>query len=92
MPRWINNAAEACRVLGVSRKTYYEWVRKAEQYAVSVAAGLLDHRKKALRKHGRKLEGSLTDNGPEMSLVAGRRSLALPEPSLSHPGVQGCLC
>ncbi len=31
----------------------------------TVAAGLLDNLKKALRKHGIKLEGVLTDNGPE---------------------------
>lgn len=31
----INNVAEACRVFGVSRKTYYEWVNKAEQYGLS---------------------------------------------------------
>ena len=31
----INNVAEACRVFGVSRKSYYEWVGKAEQYGLS---------------------------------------------------------
>lgn len=31
----INNVSEACRVFGVSRKTYYEWVKKAEQYGLS---------------------------------------------------------
>lgn len=31
----INNVAEACRVFGVSRKTYYQWVKKAEQYGLS---------------------------------------------------------
>ena len=31
----INNVAEACRVFGVSRKTYYEWIKKAEQYGLS---------------------------------------------------------
>jgi len=31
----------------------------------AVAAAFLDHLKKALRKHGIKLEGVLTDNGPE---------------------------
>lgn len=31
----INNVAEACRVFGVSRKTYYEWVAKAERYGLS---------------------------------------------------------
>jgi transposase InsO family protein len=31
----IDNVAEACRVFGVSRKTYYEWVAKAEQYGLS---------------------------------------------------------
>jgi transposase InsO family protein len=31
----IGNVAEACRVFGVSRNTYYEWVRKAEQYGLS---------------------------------------------------------
>lgn len=31
----INNVAEACRVFGVSRKTYYEWVKVAEQYGLS---------------------------------------------------------
>lgn len=31
----INNVAEACRVFGVSRKTYYEWVARAEQYGLS---------------------------------------------------------
>jgi transposase InsO family protein len=29
------NIAEACRVFGVSRKTYYEWIGKAEQYGLS---------------------------------------------------------
>lgn len=31
----INNVSEACRVFGVSRKTYYEWINKAEQYGLS---------------------------------------------------------
>ena len=31
----IGNVAEACRVFGVSRKTYYEWVNKAEAYGLS---------------------------------------------------------
>jgi transposase len=31
----INNVAEACRVFGVSRKTYYEWLSKAERYGLS---------------------------------------------------------
>jgi transposase InsO family protein len=31
----IDNVAEACRVFGVSRKTYYEWVKRAEQYGLS---------------------------------------------------------
>ena len=31
----INNVSEACRVFGISRKTYYEWVNKAEQYGMS---------------------------------------------------------
>lgn len=31
----INNVSEACRVFGVSRKTYYEWIKKAEQYGLS---------------------------------------------------------
>lgn len=31
----INNVAEACRVFGVSRKTYYEWIKRAEQYGLS---------------------------------------------------------
>ena len=31
----IGNVAEACRVFGVSRKTYYEWVKKAEVYGLS---------------------------------------------------------
>jgi transposase InsO family protein len=31
----INNVAEACRVFGVSRKTYYEWVNSAERYGLS---------------------------------------------------------
>lgn len=31
----IGNVAEACRVFGVSRKTYYEWVKKAEAYGLS---------------------------------------------------------
>lgn len=31
----IGNVAEACRVFGVSRKTYYEWVSKAEAYGLS---------------------------------------------------------
>jgi transposase InsO family protein len=31
----INNVAEACRVFGVSRKTYYQWLNKAEQYGLS---------------------------------------------------------
>jgi transposase InsO family protein len=31
----INNVSEACRVFGISRKTYYEWVNKAEQYGLS---------------------------------------------------------
>ena len=31
----IGNVAEACRVFGVSRKSYYEWISKAEQYGLS---------------------------------------------------------
>lgn len=31
----IGNVAEACRVFGVSRKTYYEWINKAEKYGLS---------------------------------------------------------
>jgi len=31
----IGNVAEACRVFGVSRKTYYEWVKRAGQYGLS---------------------------------------------------------
>jgi transposase InsO family protein len=31
----IGNVAEACRVFGVSRKTYYEWVNKAEASGLS---------------------------------------------------------
>jgi transposase InsO family protein len=31
----IGNVAEACRVFGVSRKTYYEWVNKAQAYGLS---------------------------------------------------------
>jgi transposase InsO family protein len=31
----INNVSEACRVFGISRKTYYEWIKKAEQYGLS---------------------------------------------------------
>jgi len=34
-----NNVAEACRVFGVSRKTCYEWVAKAEQYDLAAAQG-----------------------------------------------------
>ena len=31
----INNVSEACRVFGVSRKSYYEWIATAEQYGLS---------------------------------------------------------
>ena len=31
----IGNVAETCRVFGVSRNTYYEWIKKAEQYGLS---------------------------------------------------------
>lgn len=31
----IGNISEACRVFGVSRKSYYEWIAKAEQYGLS---------------------------------------------------------
>ena len=31
----IGNVAEACRVFGVSRNTYYEWIKKAEKYGLS---------------------------------------------------------
>ena len=31
----IGNVAEACRVFGVSRKTYYEWLKRAERYGLS---------------------------------------------------------
>jgi transposase InsO family protein len=31
----IGNVAEACRVFGVSRNTYYEWLAKAEKYGLS---------------------------------------------------------
>lgn len=29
------NITQACRVFGVSRKSYYEWINKAEQYGLS---------------------------------------------------------
>lgn len=31
----IGNVTEACRIFGVSRKTYYEWLKKAEAYGLS---------------------------------------------------------
>lgn len=31
----IGNVTEACRVFGVSRKTFYEWVKRAESYGLS---------------------------------------------------------
>lgn len=31
----IGNVAEACRVFGVSRNTYFEWIKKAEKYGLS---------------------------------------------------------
>ena len=31
----IGNIAEACRVFGVSRNTYYDWINKAAQYGLS---------------------------------------------------------
>jgi transposase InsO family protein len=31
----IGNVAEACRVFGVSRNTYYQWIKKAEKYGLS---------------------------------------------------------
>jgi len=31
----IDNVAEACRVFGVSRQTYYKWLKRAEQYGLS---------------------------------------------------------
>ena len=31
----IGNVSEACRVFGVSRKSYYEWISKAEEYGLS---------------------------------------------------------
>ncbi|MGE9783437.1 helix-turn-helix domain-containing protein [Janibacter sp. G368] len=31
----IGNVSEACRVFGVSRKSFYEWINKAEQYGLS---------------------------------------------------------
>ena len=31
----VGNVAEACRVFGVSRNTYYEWIKKAEVYGLS---------------------------------------------------------
>lgn len=31
----IGNVAEACRVFGVSRNTYYEWIGRAEKYGLS---------------------------------------------------------
>lgn len=31
----IGNVAEACRVFGVSRNTYYDWINKAEKYGLS---------------------------------------------------------
>lgn len=31
----IGNVAQACRVFGVSRNSYYEWIQKAEQYGLS---------------------------------------------------------
>lgn len=31
----IGNVAEACRVFGVSRKTYYQWLKAASTYGTS---------------------------------------------------------
>ncbi len=31
----IGNVSEACRVFGVSRKSYYEWINNAEKYGLS---------------------------------------------------------
>jgi transposase-like protein len=31
----IGKVAKACRVFGVSRKTYYAWLKRAEQYGLS---------------------------------------------------------
>ena len=31
----IGNVAEACRVFGISRNTYYDWINKAEKYGLS---------------------------------------------------------
>lgn len=31
----IGNVAEACHIFGVSRQTYYKWVKRAEQYGLS---------------------------------------------------------
>lgn len=31
----IGNVAQACRVFGVSRNTYYEWINRAEKYGLS---------------------------------------------------------
>ena len=41
----IGNVTRACRVFGVSRKTYYQWLAKAEQYGLSALfAGGSDER------------------------------------------------
>lgn len=31
----IGNVAEACRVFGISRNTYYDWISRAEKYGIS---------------------------------------------------------
>ena len=39
----INNVSEACRVFGVSRKTYYEWIKQGRAVRpLSVAARASD--------------------------------------------------
>ncbi len=40
----IGNAAEACRIFGVSRKTYYQWLKTASMYGTSARLPK-DHRK-----------------------------------------------
>ena len=78
----IGNVAEACRVFGVSRKTYYEWLNKAEQYGLSA---LLPRD----RRHAAPAERD-EQRGGRGHLVRGHRSAHLgPRSLLRHLRVRG---
>ena len=68
----IGNVADACRVFGVSRNSYYDWLDKAEQYGLSA---LLP---KARRKPHQPNAMSSEEVSPSEAVTSERRTACYP--------------